>query len=473
METIASPPRRGLGRRIALAIAALVLLGLIAWAIFGRRQSALDQWMAEMRARGEKFTLEELGLNRPARTNEAMEVIEVTASRFKTLERAKLSARFLPAEEFGAGERRVAWAGTNLHSVKGHVFDWGAFGRELVELRPVLASVQQVMRNPPLDSGSDYSSPVRTVSLVAIREVAQSLSDAIMFDLHSKDLSSADQDLAALIGMAHLHTENMTLVEQMIRSAIAWLVIDATWNALQERGWTGEQLANLQDKYERLSFFKETAQSFRVERAVGLHWFDLARSEETSPLSGKRDSSSGNLWERTIGWFWKSMWMDQDLLLYAQHCQRQIDFARKLTEGEAFFKVAPELESARENLERKLRGPFKHRYLLSAIAIPNTSRAFDNLVKNETLRQLAIAALALKRFELRHAKLPRDLTELQPEFLRDLSMDFYDGKPVRYRLKGGGTFILYSVGPDFRDDGGEAGKDLIWPKPLWPAGHSQ
>ena len=160
--------------------------------------------------------------------------------------------------------------------------------------------------------------------------------------------------------------------------------------------------------------------------------------------------------------------MDQDLLLLSQCYQTNIDGARKLAADGAFSEVARALAAARENLDRKTRGPLKFRYPVSGIVIPNNSKAIDNQVKNETLRQLAIAAIALKRFELRHTNLPRELSELHPEFLPSLPTDYFDGKPVRYRLKGDGSFLLYSVGPDFRDDGGQPGTDLIWPRPLWP-----
>ena len=108
-------------KRLAVAVVGLGLIGACAWALFGRRQSALDRWMAEMRAKGEKLTMEELGLNRPARTNAAMEVIETAASRFKALDRAKVVGQFQSAEDIGASYKRVSWAQTHLHSTMGRV----------------------------------------------------------------------------------------------------------------------------------------------------------------------------------------------------------------------------------------------------------------------------------------------------------------------------------------------------------------
>jgi hypothetical protein len=51
---------------------------------------------------------------------------------------------------------------------------------------------------------------------------------------------------------------------------------------------------------------------------------------------------------------------------------------------------------------------------------------------------------------------------------------------LRYRLKADGTFLLYSIGADGKDDGGDAGgatrmfywlhgRDWVWPQPATEA----
>jgi hypothetical protein len=71
------------------------------------------------------------------------------------------------------------------------------------------------------------------------------------------------------------------------------------------------------------------------------------------------------------------------------------------------------------------------------------------------------------------------LDALVPEFLPSLPRDFMDGQTLRYRLNHGGSFLLYSVGDDTHDDGGDAspkntqragpgsvwsGRDWVWPQ---------
>ena len=91
---------------------------------------------------------------------------------------------------------------------------------------------------------------------------------------------------------------------------------------------------------------------------------------------------------------------------------------------------------------------------------------------------MVITAIALKRYQLRHGALPSDLNALVPEFLSAVPRDPVDGKPLRYRLNPDGTFLLYSVGSDGMDNGGDPtpsgssktfywqrGRDWVWPQP--------
>jgi hypothetical protein len=67
---------------------------------------------------------------------------------------------------------------------------------------------------------------------------------------------------------------------------------------------------------------------------------------------------------------------------------------------------------------------------------------------------VVVTAIALKRYELQHHQLPNTLDELIPEFLKSIPTDYMDGQPLRYRRNGDGTFLLYSVGENGLDDGG-------------------
>jgi hypothetical protein len=93
-------------------------------------------------------------------------------------------------------------------------------------------------------------------------------------------------------------------------------------------------------------------------------------------------------------------------------------------------------------------------------------------------RQIVITAIALKRYQLRHGVYPPELAALAPEFAAEIIDDPMDGKPLRYHLNSDGTYVLYSVGDDGKDDGGDVspstpsktatwlqGRDWVWPLP--------
>jgi len=60
--------------------------------------------------------------------------------------------------------------------------------------------------------------------------------------------------------------------------------------------------------------------------------------------------------------------------------------------------------------------------------------------------------LALRAYQLTHGKLPPDLSALVPEFLNEVPIDDFDGQPLRYSPE---RKIVYSVGQNLKDDGGD------------------
>jgi hypothetical protein len=68
---------------------------------------------------------------------------------------------------------------------------------------------------------------------------------------------------------------------------------------------------------------------------------------------------------------------------------------------------------------------------------------------NETL-----VACALERCRLAQGNYPATLDELAPRFIDKIPCDVINGGPLRYHLSETGTFTLYSIGWNKRDDGG-------------------
>jgi hypothetical protein len=80
------------------------------------------------------------------------------------------------------------------------------------------------------------------------------------------------------------------------------------------------------------------------------------------------------------------------------------------------------------------------------------------------------ALLGLRAYEVVEGRLPEALNDLVPDYLDAVPIDAFDGRPLRFRPD---RRIVYSVGADFADDGGEPeGSLAAWndPEPTLPLG---
>ncbi len=73
----------------------------------------------------------------------------------------------------------------------------------------------------------------------------------------------------------------------------------------------------------------------------------------------------------------------------------------------------------------------------------------------EALARLAESACGVERHRLEQGGIPESLEALVPRYLTRVPLDPVDRAPLRYRRDGERRYLVYSVGPDGRDDRGE------------------
>jgi len=101
-----------------------------------------------------------------------------------------------------------------------------------------------------------------------------------------------------------------------------------------------------------------------------------------------------------------------------------------------------------------------YRFFLISVFIPATARISDIvLYRGKMGHETTVVILAIQRWRLEKDQYPASLEELvSAGFLDELPMDPWSDKPLVYK-KTDDDFMLYSVGWNFTDDGGEYGKD--------------
>ena len=70
-------------------------------------------------------------------------------------------------------------------------------------------------------------------------------------------------------------------------------------------------------------------------------------------------------------------------------------------------------------------------------------------------------SLAVERYRVAHSNLPNKLDELVTAYFAAVPIDPFDGQPLRYKKLAKG-YVVYSVGEDGKDDGGDEKKDITF-----------
>ena len=505
--SVSSPRVQPQNRKFYLLVAVFLLCAVL-MGVFsaGRSKSSVEKWKEEMRAKGEKFTIAELIPKRTGPvTNRTDELVRL--GRLLAAQSASLSTiehfRYL-----SNGVAEAAWMQPGLwgkrfspptapasrapkpHALPGmppgagpgaNLYDWEELATEISASGPVLSDLHALLRMPDRDLGWNYDPKTAMPRcFVEKRAIAQWLAAANTHHLHARETDQAFANLIALFHLTAWHDEDFTLVSQMIRVAIGGMALHSTWATMQAPGLTDTRLATLQARLQSCSVLPGLARTFEFERASLDQVFVSVRTGQesfTSAWGGGSSTGWSRAGEQVSGVAWRIFLSDADELFYLRNMQGHVDALRKALRLRDWSAVQADLAANRAELAvfDTWRGNL---LMLSRFAIPNLIKAMQTAARYETRLELTLAAIALERHRRKHGSHPNTLNQLVPEFLSAVPVDWMDGKPLRYRLNPDGTFTLWSVNEDFKDDGGDAtdnsttsrqrdiwdGRDAVWPR---------
>jgi hypothetical protein len=92
--------------------------------------------------------------------------------------------------------------------------------------------------------------------------------------------------------------------------------------------------------------------------------------------------------------------------------------------------------------------------ILTSISVPPILHATLAYTRGQVWLDEARIACALERYRLAHGGYPDSLDALVPDCIEAVPHDVINGESYRYRVRTDGTFLLYSVGWNQKDDGG-------------------
>jgi hypothetical protein len=154
------------------------------------------------------------------------------------------------------------------------------------------------------------------------------------------------------------------------------------------------------------------------------------------------------------------------------HARRDatVEFSEQIYDRQAEIAGMSPYQRHKRNLmdtEEILDAMSRYRYALLHYFIPAAERVSGLSYQDKALYEAIITIIAIQRWRLEKDDYPANLDELvDGGFLKQLPMDPYSDKSLIYK-KTEDSFVLYSVGRNFKDDGGvygtnERGRYVEW-----------
>jgi hypothetical protein len=499
---------------IIVGIFLVVFTGVWLMTMHIQPENAVEAYKKSLREQGEKLAINEVLPPPVAPESNGVNLVEAA---FSLLPGSNDFSNQPPAMRMIApGKALIGWQQPDLREddPSGYTNSWANAMADAESNRPAIELLQQATDYPTIDFQLDYQRGPGLLlkHLMPLRASALLLRAAMMCDLHGGNTASATTNLCTLLSLTQDEQDERLLISQLVRIAMLNIAATASWELLRASNLTDEDLARVQESWGKMEFIRAMENSMTMERAFRENLLQKARvsnSEFDRLINGSSArgwTSSGDWWqdvqdragtardEVAIS-IWRTKWSYSDEMLALKHDQIALEALRALETNQLFLPVYNDVTNRTAALDSV--NPVSQNWFLQISGMDQFQQLFsqffslnESVVRRvmaiEACRHIVITAIALKRYQLRHGNLPERLSELLPELLPSVPLDPVDGKPLRYRRNTDGTFLLYSVGADGKDDGGDASSsakgsadsyywlndhvhDWVWPQPATPA----
>jgi len=336
---------------------------------------------------------------------------------------------------------------------------------------PAFNEIREALKRPYAVIPGDYSKPYEQPipNFVTMRAVAQTLAQRTQCFLLLNRPQAALSELTLMHDVCRILEkpptgQPETLVEAMINVAITGLYVATVQEGFRLHEWQAPQLAALQSQLAEINLPPWIAAAFQAEQAATCHAAELLQPSQISMIG--LASAKPTIWKKIMdlpnhaidlaprGWVYQNMAV----------CARVIQIQKENVLDSNQNVIPRRTELAAKEIAKSLDNHHSPFYLLARIAVPNFTKAMQSCAFNQTLANQAQIVCALERYHLAHGEYPETLDALVPQFIEKLPHDIIGGQPLHYRRTdppssdsgaASGKFLLYSIGWNETDDGGQ------------------
>jgi len=249
-------------------------------------------------------------------------------------------------------------------------------------------------------------------------------------------------------------------VEQdpMLISALVAMVVDGYAVRTLEALAAGGDVPVATLEVNPSQFYNETLpRAFRMEEAAGLTIFADIALAEAAMLTGMAASDVGlsnpariarlpGLEHSGFAAAYRVFVLPPDVAFYMGSMHAYQDAT-----AVPYHEAVSRWEAMDEQLQD---GKPKGMGLISSMLFPALSRVAHTAAAADARRGLARLALAMERYRAGKGAYPESLDAVAPAYIPAVPRDPFDGQPLRM-VRRDGRIVLYSIGEDREDDGGE------------------
>lgn len=347
---------------------------------------------------------------------------------------------------------------------------WLSDSEEVFEL--VVAGTQKpyFWRTYANDENSSEMISVLLPNLNDFRRIARSLCWRAQLSAEEGQYKNAFSDLKVCYRFGQHIKQEPFLVGQLVGMAIQNFATQALRRILSERDIDSATLANWQKEFEQMVAGEDFAVSFETEKLFLYDEIQRCFTEDRfggghlylSRMGALADGLAQDLPE-LVGEmiFSPKGWALAARVLFFHPNKEQ---TREMTDRYYAFwnkvahKTPAQIRAEGINSDKETTEIIKGNVFLQ-ILTPAVGKVCEVGHRGKPGVEATLATIAVLRYKKDKGEYPESLRQLKDSgYLQELPVDPYTDGPLVYRRMEEG-FTLYSVGPNFKDDGGEVAKD--------------
>jgi hypothetical protein len=308
----------------------------------------------------------------------------------------------------------------------------------------------------PLEYDKANPADILLPHLGDLKRCSQVLQLRALAELQNGESEKALDDVKLSLRLADSIRTEPFLISQLVRVAILQITLQPVYEGLAAHKWSDTQLAELDSELSKLDFLADCELSMRGERAGDIGIIEYLRHLRTSQripdifYSIRHNEYGITTGELLIFYFGPGGWNDQSELQISQLIQHYVSIAN--VDLQILSPTSVSNADAAVNVKIEHSTPFNP---MERILLPALGAAAKKFAYAQSSTDLAHMAVALERYRLAHGEFPESLDALAPQLIAQIPHDIINGQPLHYHRTDDGQFVLYSVGWNETDDGGQ------------------